>query len=616
MNLYSSSKPYTRWWWFSNQIKQADIRFQLDWLKRNNFGGVEIAWVYPLPNQSKGPKWLSKEWSQLISFTKRYADKIGLGYDFTFGSLWPFGGSIVKKRDASRTFKGLSEQRLYHSWESAYSSKPGYILNHLAKSALSNYARIMGRALAEALKGSASALFCDSWEVNTKQLWTRGFGKTFRKRFGYALEPFMDRIDKYHHIRYDYRKLLAEYILNEFYRPFTKTCHRLKAQARVQCHGSPTDLLASYAAADIPESEAILFDPDFSVIPASAAALAGLKTVSAEAFTCLYGWKPRPGPAPYGRQELTADLKLLVDALFANGVNQIFWHGMPYNPKGGTNQFYASVHIGPDGSLAAELPAFNRYMQKVSAIMKRGATYSDVAAYLPIEDTWMLDRLPKKMEKPSAFFHWEMHYIRPPAELKGYHPLWVSAYFLKDAQYDNGILLCGKTRFSSLYIDVNWMDSDALIQILRLARQGLPVCLKRRPKEPGRIKTPAYNKMVSELTALKNVSSRFSKAAVNPPLVKGVGLPDFWCRVSGNDYYIFFAHPLAQDLSYPLSYGQSFTTKIIKSDIAIKTSRGYKKVRLVFKPYQSVMLKVGRNGSITQMDISFMPRGVLDKCPK
>ena len=614
--LYASSKPYTRWWWFSNEITPADIRFQLDWLKQNNFGGVEIAWVYPLPNQPRGPKWLSREWSQLVSFTKQYADRIGLGCDFTFGSLWPFGGSIVKRPDASRTFKGLSKQRLYHSWESAYSRKPGYILNHLDKSALQHYSQVMGRALAPALKGSPSALFCDSWEVDTKQLWTTGFSRTFRKRFGYAIEPFMGKLDKYPDVRYDYRKLLAEYILNEFYKPFTEACHRLKTLSRVQCHGSPTDLLASYASADIPESEAILFDPDFSIIPASAAALAGLKTVSAETFTCLYGWKPRPGPAPFYKQELTADLKLLADAIFANGVNQIFWHGMPYNPQSGNNQFYASVHVGPDSCFAHELPAFNRYMEKVSAIMKKGRAYSDVAAYLPIEDTRMLNRLPKKMAKPSAFYHWEMHYTKMPAELKGYHPLWISAYFLKEAQYKNGILHCGDARFTSLYIGTKWIDREALVEIVRLAKQGLLVCLKHRPKEPGRIKTTAYNKMLLELLSLKNVSSNFSKTAADTPLVKGQDLPDFWCRAAGRDYYIFFAHPMAQGLHYPLSYGQSFTEKTVKRYVRIKTNKGYKKVCLVFKPYQSVMLKVSGNGAVKPIDISFSPRGVLNKRPE
>jgi hypothetical protein len=86
--------------------------------------------------------------------------------------------------------------------------------------------------------------------------------------------------------------------------------------------------------------------------------------------------------------------------------------------------------------------------------------------------------------------------------------------------------------------------------------------------------------------------------------------------VVSKDYYIFFAHPMAKNLRYPLSYGQSFTNKTIKMYITIKTSRGYKKVCLIFKPYQSIMLKVSGNGSIKPIDAYFLPRGVLNKSPK
>src|SRR5207248_1938514 len=89
--------------------------------------------------------------------------------------------------------------------------------------------------------------------------------------------------------------------------------------------------------------------PTFSRIPASAAALAGKPVVSCETFTCVYGFVA-PGniePLRYWRREQVADLKLLADALFAQGVNQILWHGMPFNGPGGRNEFYASVHVGP-----------------------------------------------------------------------------------------------------------------------------------------------------------------------------------------------------------------------------------------------------------------------------
>ncbi|MEI8345220.1 MAG: hypothetical protein WCG06_04020, partial [Candidatus Omnitrophota bacterium] len=51
--FYSDSRPWTRWWWFAAEIRKADIADNLLWLKKNGFGGVEIAWVYPLNRMKK-----------------------------------------------------------------------------------------------------------------------------------------------------------------------------------------------------------------------------------------------------------------------------------------------------------------------------------------------------------------------------------------------------------------------------------------------------------------------------------------------------------------------------------------------------------------------------------
>ena len=51
--LYQDSRPWTRWWWFASVITKADIADNLAWLKKNGFGGVEIAWIYPLNRKKK-----------------------------------------------------------------------------------------------------------------------------------------------------------------------------------------------------------------------------------------------------------------------------------------------------------------------------------------------------------------------------------------------------------------------------------------------------------------------------------------------------------------------------------------------------------------------------------
>ena len=317
-----------------------------------------------------------------------------------------------------------------------------------------------------------------------------------------------------------------------------------------------------------------------------------------------------------------ADLKLLADALFANGVNHVFWHGMPYQALAQAraqagekrNRFYASVHVGPDGALAAHLPAFNAYMEKVSAAMKLGRPYSDVAVYLPLEDQWMKGELPKEQQKPSAKYHWEMHYLRPPAELAGRQPLWVSTPFLKEARFEDGRLSVGETDFSLLYVDCEWLDSDGMAEVLRWARAGLPVCFRRLPKRPGRSDqlsgaSSQYQKDLRQLSAKGNVSDNLHTLLQEPPLVSGRDAPDFWCRAVDDELLFFFGHPASRGLTYPMEYGQAAKSESTRREVKFNLGGGVQPfwLPLEFEPFQSLLLRVSRSGRVEKLDISYSP---------
>lgn len=181
-------------------MKKEDIRNQLNWAKEKNFGGVEIAWVYPVNRKRysyerekdttpiKRQEWLSPQWREIVAFTKQYCDSIGLGCDFTFGTGWPFGDTQVKYEHSTCCYNTKDEKYketyVTVSWEYP---QMGYIINHLDSIAFSAYAKRMGKALKPALSGHKSALFCDSWEVPTRKIWTRGFGKKFNEIYGYNI---------------------------------------------------------------------------------------------------------------------------------------------------------------------------------------------------------------------------------------------------------------------------------------------------------------------------------------------------------------------------------------------------------------------------------------------
>lgn len=611
--FYSGSQPWTRWWWFASKIRKADITDNLSWLKKNGFGGVEIAWVYPLNRMQKDTlhytprqEWLGRDWSEIVAYAKNCADSLGMGCDFTFGSLWPFGDIKVPSEEATMNMKDPKwRQEITASWDYP---KKGYVLDHLNRNAFYHYAKRTGDALKPALKGSLSGIFCDSWEVETKYLSTNGFPEKFRERYKYSILPYLDSLyskrPPFASVRYDYMKLLSEQVIEEFYKPFTLKSHELGAYSRVQCSGAPCDIISAYATVDIPESEALLYEPAYSNIVASAAGLSGKQVVSAETFTCLYGW-----PRDHHSEEQTADLKLLADALFANGVNQIIWHGKPLNPAGlDTVKFYASVHVGKSGSLAKELPAFNKYLGTVSGYLKQGTNVSEVVVYLPTEDTWVAGELPVNKQFIWAWGEYEHRYTYLPDELKAWRPLWINGEFLQKADFSDGKLKAGLQNFSACYVDVRYMDISSLRRLVELAVKGLPVCLKRDPAEPGFHPSKIeYSALVKKLRALKNVRSNWTEFSDIPSLVTGTQRTDFWCRETADGLYLFFANPRSRGLKFPLAYGQSLNSK--QETVPIKISYMGKIIpfTLVFQPYQSILLKVSRNGQINNQEILFQP---------
>lgn len=619
--FYPTSKPLTRWWWFATDIKKADIKHQLDWAKEHNFGGVEIAWVYPLyryqrmykrsyeryyPKDTTAAKWLSPEWSDDVEYAKQYADSIGLVCDFTFGSAWPVAGLNIDKAHSSQIYRdSLHRQLLTFSW--AWPDTM-YVINHLDKNAFELFAKPIEEAMANALKGSKSAFFTDSWEIKlngTNKIWTPGFDSTFKEVFSYDIIPYMEKgIDSFPDVRYDYMLHLDHYVTEGFYKPYVEKCKKLGAWSRVQCLAAPADVMTTYSLVDIPETEAMLNNPNYSRIVSSSACLASKPMVSSETFTCMYGF-----PSTYLHQEQTADLKMVADALFAQGVNQHVYHGMPFNPKGSdTNTFFATTYFGPGGSLTNELPEFNSYIEKVSGIMQQGKTYTDVAVYIPYEDGVIKGAYPPERQRVWVWGEYELRYINPPEELEGYHPIWVNRHFLEKAKLVNSKLIVGDAKFNSLYIDVKYLDIRALKRILFFAQSGFPVCLKRDPIQPGFNKSLEFIKMLTQLQNLHNVSSDFEQIWNSKPLLSGDQLPEYWARVSvQGDTYLFLAQPKSKSLMYPIYSGQSFANNCEKRKLNICVNGIQKKYKVKFRPYESVILKISEDGEISQVKIDYLP---------
>jgi hypothetical protein len=675
---YPDSRPLTRWWWFAEPLEATDIRAQLHWIRDHGFGGVEIAWVYPLDSAGKAvppdgtPAFLGSEWQASVVLAAHVADSLGLHTDWTFGSLWPFGGSFVPAADATKDLGDTATgQFIRLSWEHP---KRGRVLNHLDPKALERYADTLFAALqpafppafqqvpgptviAEPGAGAAPGeplpnrrgLFCDSWEVHAGSLWTDAASGLFQREHGYRLEdtlahlaglqleaegalplpdfPSPERAKRFFDILYDtacagilydYRKVVAQVASGSFYAAWTDRAHAEGAFTRAQAAGSPTDLLEAYAAVDVPESEALLFEPHFSRIPASAAAWSGKAELSAEAFTCLYGWDRWPGPGPHHTEEQAEDVRLLADALFANGVNQLIWHGTPYQKGYGDADsaaraawdpriFFASVHAAPGGALEPELADLNAYFTQISRAMKRGKPFARVGVLLPLEDAWRAGPYGEpEQSQPGSWGAFEMRYVQPPEALRGQQPLWISGHFLQSARGPQR-----PEKLEALVLDQAYLDHGTLLDLLALAREGLPMALLQIPCDPGAQANPGYADSLQALLALPMVVQSLAELPLPTPLVEapaGKTVPPFWAREEADCITLFVPHPMARNLRYPMDYGLSQRAAAMDSTERIRIHAfGQHELSLRFQDGRSKLLSISAQG-VEEQDWSDLNR--------
>src|SRR5215204_2351289 len=100
------SRIMMRWWWFGPAVTKAQLEREMRLMKEGGIGGFEVQPVYPLvlDNEAIGIKtlpFLSDEFIDALRFTSEKARELGLRFDLTLGSGWPFGGPTVSIEHAA-----------------------------------------------------------------------------------------------------------------------------------------------------------------------------------------------------------------------------------------------------------------------------------------------------------------------------------------------------------------------------------------------------------------------------------------------------------------------------------------------------------------------------------
>jgi hypothetical protein len=283
----------------------------------------------------------------------------------------------------------------------------GYIIDPFSRKALGNYLQKFDSAFASYQGRMPRAHYHDSYEYGPTT-WTGDFFDQFERRRGYDLRNQLPALmcqadeETIARVKYDYRETIADLHLEEYLMPWTEWAHENGSVTRNQAHGSPSNLLDTYAAADIPETEIFGYskldipdlrqDPDFKFHDAhndplmlkfssSAAHVSGSRLISSETCTWL---------GEHFKVALS-QVKPEIDHLLVSGINHVVYHGMAYSPFDEPWpgwMFYASMNFAPTNSIWRGFPELNAYVARCQSVLQLGKPDNDVLVYWPIHDLW------------------------------------------------------------------------------------------------------------------------------------------------------------------------------------------------------------------------------------
>jgi hypothetical protein len=631
------NKPWTRWWWLGSGVDKENVSRELEAFAKAGIGGVEICPIYGAKGaEQRFIDFLAPQWMEMLAHTTREGKRLGIGVDMTTGTGWPFGGPMVTPDMASRglqrisksvsggnrislklpdgtlqtlrafpesgdavdladqvqsdtltwkapagrwTIQGLVAKSRIQKVKRAAPGGAGDVLDPFSPEAFNQYARSFDQAFAGFSAPMPRAQFHDSFEYYGAD-WTPRLFDAFKAARGYDLRdqlPAFNGIgepDVIARVRADYRETLGE-----LHRGYLKAWHDWTRKhggvTRNQAHGSPGNLLDHYAVSEIPETEIFRHVGEEQIpmlrFAASAAHSNGGTLVSSESFTWL------------GEhfQVTPEKLKEAADFVFLGGVNHLFFHGIPYSPADAPWPgwlFYASTHMGPNGGLWHDLPAFNGYLQRCQSILQDGAPTSDVLLYFPFHDG-----IHDGAEKLPLFtIHNQDKWLHSTPFYQTAMEMWnhgitfdfTSDDMLSRATVRDGAIILGSNKFKVLVIPgAKRLPLGTLEKIVQIARDGGRVIfqdgipgdvpgfhdLENRRKAAGELVANAKGQFV-EVSG--NILPALADHSVRRESMTGMGLR-FVRRLSAEGFNYFIVNRSGKDFEGDLTLAVDYQSALV-----------------------------------------------------
>jgi len=520
----------------------------------------------------------------------------------------------------------------------AAGSGPQLVLDHLNKAAFLAHAGRVGDPLVNAvgsnMGSSLRAIFCDSLELQQFVFWSDDFLDQFKRRRGYDLTPYLailrqpgyndfyfshsgglplfDVADGGDAIRADYWKTVSELMFEGFYHPFDQWAMQHKLLSRVQAHGAPADILKLYGDSSIPETEQLGGGNtvNFMKLASSAGYDYGSKLVSSESFVF------RGNPYVTTPESIKANS----DKLFISGINEIIYHGFPYDFDDGTKaigwfpfQGQFSSHINQHNPIWPFIGKVNEYMTRLQYIAQQGTSDLQVAVFrssLNEEDTGPTPA--------SGLVKDPFPAIEDALTSAGFSFGFVTEDVLLGSSAKDSILTTkGGGRYAALVIPHETSVSPELVQAIgafataklpiifiggmpgenvsfknmQLDRERVAVGLRAVSKATSAIQAANGTEMALRLAPMVEPQLRFTSGAVLPFVKRSIGSTRFYLLTNSNDKAttttVSFAEGAAPELWDP------WTGDV--QQVAFRRESGHVSVAISLPPFGSELLAFSKS---------------------
>ncbi len=452
--LTRESRPWAYWWWPGSAVTEKELTRQLEYHRQAGMGGLHIVPIYGVKGyEAQYIPYLSPRWMEMLAYTLREADRLGLGIDMTLGTGWPYGGPwvdpphaarhvflevLVPTREAELSIRCATQPdapcealvavsasgkrldllskvdaggrlrwqppagdwkiyALYDGWtrqqvKRAAPGDEGNVMDFFSRASLDAYLKPYAAAFKDHPGVRPRAFYNDSYEVYGAN-WTPRLPEEFRKRRGYDL------------------------------------CEHLPALAG---QGDP-DTVARVKS-DYRETVSDLLDDEFTRpwvawCHAQGTVVRNQAHGSPGNLIDLYAAADIPETEGFGEKgadillsnlassaahlydrrlvssetftwlrehfrESPDDIRAALDTYFLSGINHVFYHGIPYSPADAPFPgwlFYASTHFGESNTISPQLPGLHQLVARCQAFLQLGQSDNNVLLYIPYYDLLAVD---------------------------------------------------------------------------------------------------------------------------------------------------------------------------------------------------------------------------------